>query len=328
MKVKLFLIFIFLLVFSQSVYSSGALRHILPYLSSITGTLKVGEIAYDDENGKLVVKTNDGIESMVTTVYDKESFPLISTNSYKNTSFTNVKYSEISAGKIYLKGRVYSNSAPINCLHDDNAPTTGFGNYDGSTVPSTEPPSGHPNPMYLYLIQDGSGFKCAFSFNSNGPNSTFVGLRPWILAQTIVGATGFSASASLKTIGNRTHTRNAMFGMLQLVVDSGTNLEIDNPALLTPSMKSIGISNIYCSGSDAISINEKVILPFFTKSKNKRNRATSVYVKAGGCDGFTSPNGDAFEYIFTSNERKIYTTSTTFSLISILGWTEKQLTSI
>ena len=315
-----------------SAHSAGALRYVLPLLSSIGGELREGEIAYDADLRKVVVRTDDGLEVVgkETVYYDGESFPLITSNAYRNPStFNPVRYSEISAGNVLIKGKIYKNSSDISCIHDLGSPITGFGNHDGSALPTHTIPAGMQYPLYLYLVADGAGFDCVYSYKATGPESSLIGTNGWLRAQSLVGAVAFGGGATYKTVKNRTFVRNSGGGSLELYINSGTNTANENVAIFVPSMKSVGFTGMTCtSTSHQILVNEKITLPYFTKSKNKSNAATVGYVKAGGCDGFTSSRGDAFEYIFQTSDRKIYTTSNVGIMISITGWTENQITSI
>ena len=330
MKVKLCLFFLLLFSASQNVYSSGALRHILPFLSSITGGLREGEIAYDEINKNVVFKTDGSVKPLGVDTYVPEKFPEIISMSYINGSSQLVRHSDISAGNIKIKGKFYSNTSSISCAFDASSPTTGFGFFDGSTKPTSTPTNpAFFHPMYLYLVQDGDGFKCVHSYNLTGPESSLVGSRNWIRVQTQVGAVSEAhGGLIIKTVGTRSYVRNANAGMIEFFMMPGSHTAYEDAFFLTSSMKSVQLEGLTCETSETVSIEEKINTPLFTKFIKARNaKLADLYAVVGGCDGYIKPRGDAMEYIFSLSERKIYVSTTAYKPLRITEWTENQLTS-
>lgn len=165
MRAKHYLYLVLLFSLSANVYSSGALRFILPYLSTI-GSLKEGEIAYDSLKKALVFKTDTNLISLNNI--DKTptfNIPIIETVIGGTTSPIYKAY--VAPGKIRIGNIVYTNSTHTSCVHDASNVVLGLSHFDGS-ISSVTAPTNYTKPIYLYLVGNNSGFKCIFSFNDTG----------------------------------------------------------------------------------------------------------------------------------------------------------------
>ena len=244
MKTKVFFGVLLSLFVIQSAFSSGALRFILPYLNDIAG-MKEGELAYDSVKKGIAYKNDSGVYLLANNV-DKTpyfSIPEIETT----VNFTGIGQGQlwayVHAGKIRIGNMIYSNVVETKCVYDQASPNLGIGYFDGSAYSGTFD-SSYIKPSYLYLVADGSGFKCIFSHNVNGLSSPYNNLR-WLRAASYVG----SVPSYFRTNNFFTKAYQTSFSLSSLSV-------VDLSYLILPSMKSIRTS-FKCTGNQEVNIMER-----------------------------------------------------------------------
>lgn len=325
MKKNIMLILLSLTI-AQLAYSSGALRHILPHLSDLTESeMKEGELAYDDEKQALALKLDGSILRIQSQLEDIPRFPRIVTNvEYNPQSFKKYIYSKIDAGIIKFGDETTSNAVPITCLHDYNSPVIGIGNHDGSSW------SWNFDPMYLYLIKNGSGFGCILSFEESGPISPF-NSNPWFRVQTITGSAAPNSPYNWPTlITENSHTKvlgGKSFGLLITLSDLETS-PFTSPAIITSTMKSIDLGAFSCNGADSyLELREKYETYDVINSETKTKYSPTESACSDDYLGVVPARPSTYNLNGTQDIH--FTNSPEFYVeIPILGWTEIPASSI
>lgn len=313
MKFRLFIVLSLLIITGTSAYSSGALRFVLPYLSSFGSLqMKEGEIAYDDTNKRIVYKTNDQTLSLIPNLDQSNygNFPLIETAiSFWGQPYV---YSYISAGKIKIGNKEFINSQAISCDsrnagwngHDDTTPT---GYVDDGNIP----------PTYLYLSENGNGFRCIYSFSSTGPSSNYSSSR-WLRAATNVGSYG--SATMLKTIGGFTYGRS--INMRFIPGSGGGPFTVDQKNLITSTMKLIKFGRVSCSSSNYFLLME----PHHVLNENSASVVAQVPVIICSSSPYIT---DTTDLILGSTSPSVLTFNGNYVVnVPIAGWLEKPLASL
>jgi hypothetical protein len=311
MKTKFFLgILLSILLITSAFSGGGALRFVLPFISEIVGSLKEGEIAYDSSK-KVVIYKND------SDVVQLASNPDISAQNYLPFIESSVRSSDIFSyihpGKIRIGNRVYTNSSAISCFYKDSSPTTNWGYHDG-TSKSLTIPSGYTHPIFLYLVEDGSNFDCIFSFNSNGPASSYGSVR-WTRVATIVGNSSKNNLRTIDGITSVTGTTINFYGPIPTPTLTSFSY------LIASSMKYITLGTLQCYSGKYVYVYETIMRP----------DSSGVPTGYGSDLMYTCANDDTkAEYRFYPNgstDIKYATDAFNFA-IPLQNWAEKPLSSI